>query len=1119
MRTISTALLLLLATACTEDPAGPAGRACTEHTECDVGAGEICLAGVCSISPVCPYKPCPAGTYCDERFGRCAIGELPDGGGPHPGEDAGNRDAGEGEGEGAAEGEGEGEGPAEGEGEGPAEGEGEGDRPPPSLGSDCSRSSDCEGGARDDLICKTLGNRRRCTYPCTTSALCGPDNCCYDTTRGAYCGEERLCRDPLVCDVDEDCAQGTVCFDRPDLGDGERRCHGPAGLGEPCVTAWDCNPDLADRCSWDPLTRRLYCTWACGVPDRPGDPGDCPPRTCCGDPIGLRVPDDYVCLLGSERCDLSLPCEQRDDLADSEGVPDDDCATPRRLPADGATAVLCGGDEDWYHVDVDVGQSAFFTMEWPEEEDVLDPSLVLRRLDCGFLSESAGRMCRPPAEDEELPRCSKTVSLKAPARGRYLVAVRGLPVGQELSAYRLDVRLGCLEHADCRVNPARGPSCERFEEEPGLCRDAFPCRDDDDCVGTRVCDQGTVQCIQPCQPDRFDREERNDDCGPRSTTVELPGGAGELSGLTICPADTDWFVVGLAQGDGMEATVDHVAAAGGLNVTIVAPSCLAEVATSADQGDQRRARLEAAAVGGNYYVRVRAGLNVQNDYDIRFSVRAGGFCIDDRSEEDDHPDLAHQVESLEPDGPDLAFEERKGCEDDDDWFRVPLLRGERLMAFLDSPVGQAEGDLDLELYGPGEPEPGVAPLAFANSREPGEQLTAAVPADGAYYLRVFGGLDAEYSLTLRREAAPCQDDEFEPNDVQEDARPIAVGTDEPVERDAHFCGGNADWWSVNLDVGEGIEATVCVADPDTADLVLGLYDPAGRVLERSDVPQAPCETVRLRPAPAAGDYGLRVSSPEGGESPYTLTVAVEEACADDAFEPNESNPNSRQLAPDTYALRRCGGNEDWFYVNKAEGATLWFDLVALPADPALRMTLYNRGVSILSDRAPVRPGQSAAASTDHPFGLNEPTYKLRVWSASAEAVFDYDLVVREVPPPGDCLDDDYEPDDSLVRAPERQAGEHAGRRICPGNVDHYPVQLQPGQSLAAELSFEHGDGDLSLVLLRPDGVTEEARSEGDGDSEFVALPTPAREAGRFLVRVEGARADVVNTYTLALTVQ
>ena len=1129
MRPLSFALLLLLQTGCEETPSDSAARACTEHAQCKVDGGEICQEGVCAVSRVCPYHECPAGTHCE--LGRCAIGDPPDTG--SPGLDAGG---GEGEGEGATEGEGEGpgegegegagegegEGATEGEGEGPGEGEGEGEggRPIPELGSPCSRHTDCQGSELQDLTCKNLGDRKRCTYRCATSPECGAGFCCFDTGRGAYCGDEKLCRDPLICDEDADCAGDLQCFDREDIGPGARRCHGSSGVGEPCVTVWDCNPDLSDRCAWDPLARRLYCTWACEAPEVPGDPGDCPARMCCGDPVGVRDPEHYACLLGTERCDLSLPCEQRDDPADAPPNPDDGCNAAHALAAEGYAGVLCGADEDWYSLDVLSGQSAFISLEWPDEEAVADPDLELRRLDCGYIVEAVAKECRPPGDGEELPRCTKTVSLKAPERGRYLFVVRGLPLGQELTGYSVGAQLGCMDHADCRLRQDRGPSCQRAGADVGLCVDTFPCRDDDDCIGTKVCDQGTVQCIQPCQPDRFDREGDNDDCGPSAELVALVDGQAEESGLTICPTDEDWFVVGLAEGDGLEARIDHLEAAGGLEVAIFATNCLNQLRVSIGEGDARRARLEAAPAAGNYFVRVQGGLNIQNEYSVRFRVREGGFCADDVAEEDDHPTLAQIMDGLPIDGPDVTVEDRKGCEEDDDWFRIPLLRAERLLVFLDNQVGEAEGNLDLELFGPGEPQAGAQPIAFASSEENGDELVAQVPADGDYYLRIHGGLDATYSVSFRREAAPCEDDELEPNQDFDNAVPIAVGAGQVVQRDARFCTGNADWWRVFLDVGEGLEATVCVDDPAAADLALGLFDADGAELVASDEIQTACETIVLRPAPAAGDYGLVISSAERGEAAYTLTLTIEEACADDDFEPNERNINPPVILPGTHSLRRCGGNVDWFRVDKSEGATLWLDVIARPVEPPLRLTLFNRnGASVLSDRDPVRPGESAAASSDNPFGRAEPHYMLRVQSEDVGAVYDYSLIIREVPPIGDCVDDDYEPDDSLVRTPDRAAGEHVDRRICPGNPDHYPVAVAAGQTVAAELSFDHRDGDLSLILVGPDGVTEEARSEGNQDTEFVALPTPARAPKRYVVRVEGARPDVANSYTLTLTLQ
>ena len=923
--------------------------------------------------------------------------------------------------------------------------------------------------------------------------------------------------------MDEDCPEGQDCYDRPDLGAEEGRCHGAAELGGSCLDFTDCNPDLTDRCVWDPLVRRRYCTRDCVVPDRPGDPGDCPARTCCGDPVGLRQAEDFSCLLGAVRCDPDeTPCEERDDRHDVVGEPDDECEGPRLLPGDGFDGVLCGGDEDWFYLDVGVGEAAFVTLRWPEEADVADPDLELRRLDCGFLSEAHNPVCVPPEEGEELPRCEKTVALKAPARGRYLVAVRGLRVGQELAWYRLTARLGCLDHSECRLRD-RGPSCQRGGAAAGICVDAFPCVDDDDCVGTRVCDQATVSCVQPCSADRHDQvDPGNDDCGPDAVIVGLVDGVAEVEGLNICPDDNDWFALGVGVGDGLEAVVEHVAAAGGLDVAIFDTNCLGQLVTSQGGGDTRRVRLEAAPHDGNYFVRVQGGVNVQNEYSLRLRVRPGGFCSDDVTEEDDTPGLAPPVDGLVPGGEAVTYHDRKGCEEDEDWFRIELAAEETLTVFLDNQVDEVAGDLDLELYGPGAHTVEEGALAFARTQDAGEELHAQVPADGDYYLRVYGGLDATYAITFQRGAAPCDDDGLE-NHAPDQAEPILPDEAGLGSRDALFCGGTEDWWLVNLSRGEGIEATLCVDDPLDGDLGLGLYPPgAEEALEEVDRVQAECETVAFRPVPETGDYYLRVFSQERPELPYTVSVAVEDACQDDEIEPNDTKYYSEELLPGQHrGLRRCDDNEDWYHVPHPDvGATLWFDLVYSPTEPTLHMTLYNRhGASVLSDPDPERPGQSAVSSLDHIFGRNEPTYKVRIWSEDPEAIFDYGLLITEVPAPGECEDDDGERDDSLVRTPDRPAGEYVDRRICPGNPDNYPVFLDRGQTLTAELTFVHQNGDLTLVLLDADGVTELARSEEDGNQELVLLPGVARVAGRHTVRVEGAAVDVANDYDLVITIQ
>ncbi len=564
-----------------------------------------------------------------------------------------------------------------------------------------------------------------------------------------------------------------------------------------------------------------------------------------------------------------------------------------------------------------------------------------------------------------------------------------------------------------------------------------------------------------------------------------------------------------------------------LAVQIWSADCRTELRTSSPEGNVTRARLESAPVGGNYYVRVISDEpGSQNSYSVNHTVREGGFCIDDDLEDDDFAGEALLVQGLDVGGEPITYADRKGCGGDDDWYRLNLLSGEVLSVFVDSPVGEAEGNLDVEVFGPGVGALDQPPIEAARSEEAGEELHMQAPADGTYYVRLTGGEDLTYSARFERGAAPCEDDVWEPNDEAGAAEVIEANSDAPFVREARFCGGSDDWWRFFWLRRGGVRIEVCVEDPLEGDLGIVLFQAGGEddeAVGASIVPQAECQVIDVPRLPDEGDYTLRVFSNDRPQIPYTLTVELTDPCEDERFEPNDENGASRELAPGDYpGMRRCDGDEDWFHFLKPRDATLWVDVFTAIDAPALEIELLNQnGASVLSSPAAERPGQYAVSSTDSFFAANRPSYKVRIFSEEIGDIVDYELRAVLRPAPEGCVDeDDREPvDSSFIRAASALPDRYEGQRVCAADRDHWPVDLQAGQTLSAELELVHADGDLTLVLLAPDGLTELDRSATEADAEQVAMDAPAGEAGRYVVRVEGAAPEVDNAYAITLTVQ
>ena len=107
----------------------------------------------------------------------------------------------------------------------------------------------------------------------------------------------------------------------------------------------------------------------------------------------------------------------------------------------------------------------------------------------------------------------------------------------------------------------------------------------------------------------------------------------------------------------------------------------------------------------------------------------------------------------------------------------------------------------------------------------------------------------------------------------------------------------------------------------------------------------------------------------------------------------------------------------------------------------------------------------------------------------------------------DGFEPDGHPDDAPVLAGDGAAHES---RICVGDEDWVAVALGLGDLLEVTLSFEHGSGDLDMVLYDP-GLEEVASAESTDDDEV--LSARAQRAGLHYLQIYGYEG-VGNTYAL-----
>jgi hypothetical protein len=351
-----------------------------------------------------------------------------------------------------------------------------------------------------------------------------------------------------------------------------------------------------------------------------------------------------------------------------------------------------------------------------------------------------------------------------------------------------------------------------------------------------------------------DDDEPNDDFDA-ATVV----GDGTRTGLTICAGDRDFYALDLVPGDNVEVFVTFPHADGDLDIQLHRAEGGAEVRADSSTDDEFLEYV--ARQAGTHYLEIYGFSGATNNYDMAISITPGTIepCDPDAGEPSNNSPGGAAVQQGSHTLTGFAI-----CPDDEDFFGVDMLFGERIKATLE--ITEPGQDLDLALVDTNM----STILDISDGLDLTEVIYYTASFSGAYYLYVYGdGADASpYTL----EVESCLNDGAEPNDTRATARGSGTGTN------THWlCLGEDDWYSLPATAGQVIlvEATAQNAG-DVAKMELSLFGPEG-----GDTPlesgRADGATLSLlRDAPTSGDYLIRVKSLDPDVSfLYDLAIEVD----------------------------------------------------------------------------------------------------------------------------------------------------------------------------------------------------------------------------------------------------
>ena len=239
----------------------------------------------------------------------------------------------------------------------------------------------------------------------------------------------------------------------------------------------------------------------------------------------------------------------------------------------------------------------------------------------------------------------------------------------------------------------------------------------------------------------------------------------------------------------------------------------------------------------------------------------------------------------------------------------------------------------------------------------------------------------------------CVNDALEPDNTSDTAHALAV----PGTYSTMLCGSEDDWYSLPIAVGDGLIVRLAFSRSSGV-LSAGLepkvqariYDAGVNLLSGSSTAQDGVMIVGVDKAPTPPTL-LRVNSLVGQQIPVNIDVVVvaNGFCWPDEQEPNDTSDTATVVPTDpsneTYSLRICPSDQDWFAVQVTAGHSVQVSVNTLSGTPVAAELLAN-GTPVLLDTRPLDHKTLTYDSTGE-------TFLIRVFEVAATSTADAQLVI------------------------------------------------------------------------------------------------------------------------------
>lgn len=376
-------------------------------------------------------------------------------------------------------------------------------------------------------------------------------------------------------------------------------------------------------------------------------------------------------------------------------------------------------------------------------------------------------------------------------------------------------------------------------------------------------------------------------------------------------------------------------------------------------------------------------------------------------------------------------------------------------------------------------------------------------------------VDTKWSILVKGQASSCSDDEYEANNVPEDAASIQAGSYELSICDTTLSPVDVDWFTLSLTAGQSLEVLVTFEHAQ-GDLDVALFGASDTETPLVYEPGVTDEEKVLYKATQGGTYYLAVFGVVAGSysQPYEMVVSISTesvTCQDDAKEPNNTPLKATLLSGSALegdaltGLVLCPGDMDIYKVALQCGDSLYaaasFDSSAMDIDLALvREDLSEVDTATGSGSYETVGVESVTASG---------AYLIEVFGvplATTQGPYQLEVLVESG---GTCLPDEMEPNDDKYGALPLMSGDKlTGLNIC-CDSDWFEIVGTSGKA--------------TITITTPASGTLKPKLVKSGGSETVipcaqgsCTTTVDLSSSTLLLVVDGQYGA---TYTLALEVK